>query len=167
MKKPVSTVRKVSLMGAGNSAKKTQQSTQSVATVRATGTQLQKSVDGAYAQANGDQSIATLCKRLFLWLVTATVAAVLFLPKPQLVYYSVRGKEEHSVYWPGFDDGAFEGRLLDADYAAAINEETKILYLCNRGVNGRVIDHCSKYKINQTKGLLPALLSLAKQDRIY
>lgn len=164
MKKPVSTVRKVALMGPGGVAAKKQQPAQ------------QADSDALRATRNGVRSLATspetsswasVCKKSFLWVVAIGVATVLFLPKPQLIYYSVRGKEERSVYWPGFDDGTFDGRLLDADYAAAVNEETKTLYICNRGVNGRMIDHCSKYPINKTKGLFFAVFALAGQGQIY
>lgn len=167
MKKPVSTVRKVALMGSGELTTQKQQTVQQSRQGDLNPSMNNNTNHRRDLSLDSSSSWVSVCKKSFLWIVAISVATVLFLPKPQLIYYSVRGKEERSVYWPGFDDGAFDGRLLDADYAAAVNEETKTLYLCNRGFNGRVIDHCSKYPINKTKGLFFALFTLAKQDRIY
>ena len=86
-------------------------------------------------------------------LVVIMLAAVIMIPKPQLISYQAADQISQGVYWPGITSS---GRFLDsnADFVK-IDATTNNLHLCYRFEQG---DSCQQYEIIQSHGLFETII---------
>lgn len=131
------------------------------------------STKGARASSRNTAGV----KKLFGTLIKATAAtvasisgmallAIMLLPTPKLVEYDISGEPMKNVFWGGFNmHSKAQGRLLDVDYVAYLDEDRKEFSICSPYEKIDYNNSCQVYQFKSVKGAFPALYHLATNYR--